>query len=73
MKKVYLVWNLTNYGYGFEMLGAYTTKAKAEKAYRAEMLSRYGTTDIDKLLDLWNRTDEGCADSWNITPLEVKE
>lgn len=73
MKQAYLIWNLTNYGDGFEMLGAYPTRAKAEKAYRAEMKKRYGTTDEDKLFDLWNDDETGCVDGWRITPIEIKD
>lgn len=69
MKKIYIVWNMTNYNDGYEFLGAYTTKAKATQAYREEMKSRYGTTNIDKLLDLWMH-DYG-DDSWRIEEIEI--
>lgn len=73
MKKVYLVWNLTNYDLGYEFLGAFTSKTKATKAYNNEMKKRYGTTNIDKLFDLWDDAETGCADSWKITEVEVRE
>lgn len=73
MKKIYLVWNLTNYGYGFEMLKAYPTKAKALKAYREEMIKRYGTADEDELLDIWNDDENGSCDSWTITEIKLEE
>lgn len=72
MRKVYIVWNMTNYGVGYEFLGAYTTKAKAQKAYNAEMKARYGTTNQNKLFDLWD-DGSGCADSWGINEVEVRE
>lgn len=71
MKKIYIVWNQTNYGVGYEFLGAYTSKAKAQKAYHDEMLERYGTANLDKLLDIWLDNDD--IDSWQITEIEVKE
>lgn len=71
IKKMYIVWNMTNYGNGYEFLGAYTTKAKAQKAYNSEMKARYGTTNIDKLIDLWS--NDGGDDSWRIEEVEVVE
>lgn len=68
----YLVWNLTNYNEGFEMLGVYTTLDKAKKAYKSEMQSRYGTTDEDMLVELWDNSDTGCCDSWRITPIRIQ-
>ena len=70
MRKVYVVWNMTNYGDGYEFLGAYTSKAKAKKAYNAEMRARYGTTNRDKLLDLWE--DDGGTDDWHISEVAVE-
>lgn len=73
MKKAYLIWNLTNYDSGFEMLKAYPTKAKAQKAYKEEMIKRYGTTDEDELLDIWNDDEHGKCDSWTITEIKLGE
>lgn len=73
MKKAYLVWNLTNYNFGFEMLKAYPTKAKAQKAYKEEMIKRYGTDDEDKLLDIWDNVETGCCDGWKITEIKIEE
>lgn len=73
MKKIFIVWNQTNYGDGYEFLGAYTSKTKAQKAYSAEMKERYGTANFDKLLDLWCDGDSGCEDSWKITEIEMVE
>lgn len=73
MKKIYLVWNLTNYDCGYEFLGAYKSKASAKKAYNKEMKERYGTTSEDKLLDLWEDADAGCCDSWKISEIEIKD
>lgn len=71
-KELYLVWNMTNYGDGYEMLGAYTTKEKATRAYNREMKKRYGTTDEDELWDIWNNGETGSNDSWRITTIELK-
>lgn len=71
--KMYLVWNMTNYGQGFEHLGLFNTMADAEKAYDKEMKKRYGTTDIRKLWDLWDDSEKGRADSWRIDPIEIKD
>lgn len=70
--KMYLVWNMTNYGNGFEHLGLYNTRASAEKAYNKEMMKRYGTTDGDKLLGLWD-DGVGCTDGWRIDEVEIKD
>lgn len=70
--KMYLVWNMTTYGNGFEHLGLYNTRASAEKAYNKEMKKRYGTTDEEKLWELWD-DGIGCADSWRIDEIEIKD
>lgn len=69
--KMYLVWNLTTYGDGYEHLGLYNTRADAEKAYSKEMKKRYGTTDEDKLWDLWDDGNNG--DSWKIDEIDIKD
>lgn len=76
--KMYLVWNITNYGNGFEHLGLYNTKANAEKAYNEEMKKRYGVSlnskaDEDSLLDVWNDSERGRVDSWRIDEVEIKD
>lgn len=71
-KKLYLVWNMTNYGDGYEMLGAYTTLEKATRAYNREMKRRYKTTDPDELFDIWNNGETGSNDSWRIATIELK-
>lgn len=70
--KMYLVWNLTNYGDGYEFFGLYNTKANATKAYNQHMEGLYGTTDEDKLLELWD-DGSGCADSWKIDEIVIKD
>lgn len=40
-KPKYLVFNLTNYNYGFEMCGLYTTQEEAEKRLNW-LVKRYG-------------------------------
>lgn len=69
MKYIYLVWNFTVYGDGFICQGGYKTKKSAEKAYKALMKAEYGTTNEDKLLDIWNDT----GDSWRITKIPMKD
>lgn len=71
--KMYLVWNITTYGNGFEHLGLYNTRANAEKAYNKEMKKRYGTTNEEKLWDLWEDADMGRADCWRIDEIEIKD
>lgn len=76
--KMYLVWNLTNYGKGFEHLGLYNTRADAEKAYNEEMKKRYGVSlnskaDEDSLLDVWNDSESGCVDSWRIDEITIND
>ena len=76
--KMYLVWNLTNYGNGFEHLGLYNTKEHAEKAYNEEMKKRYGVSlnskaDEDSLLDVWNDSERGRVDSWRIDEIVIKD
>lgn len=73
MKKLYLVWNLTNYDDGYEFLGAYKSKANAKKAYNKEMKARYGTTNEDKLWDLWDNADTACCDSWRIEEITIND
>lgn len=73
MRKAYIVWNLTNYDDGYEFLGVYLTKAQAKKAYNAEMKARYGTTNEDKLLDIWNDGESGCVDSWRIEGIIIND
>ena len=69
---MYLVWNMTTYGNGFEHLGLYNTLADAEKAYDKEMKKRYGTTNEEKLWDLWEDSN-GNADRWRIDEIEIKD
>lgn len=71
MKKIYILWNQTDYGYGYEFFGAYTTLAKAEKAFNDEMIKRYGTNDLDRLNIYWNNGDG--TDSWQISDIEIKD
>lgn len=76
--KMYLVWNLTNYGQGFEHLGLYNTMADAEEAYNKEMKKRYGVSlnsqaDEESLLDVWNDSESGCVDSWRIDEIIIKD
>lgn len=69
---MYIVWNMTNYNDGYEFLGLYKTKASAEQAYKREMKARYGTTNEDKLYDLWD-SDDGCTDSWRIEEIPIND
>ena len=71
--KMYLVWDLTNYGTGFEHLGLYNTKEHAEKAYKEEMLKRYGTTNKQDLFELWDNANTGSCDSWRIDEVEIND
>lgn len=69
--KMYLVWNLTNYNDGYEFLGLYSTKANAIKAYKQHMKKLYGTTNEDKLLELWEDVESGSTDSWKINEIMI--
>lgn len=71
--KMYLVWNMTNYGDGFEHLGLYHTKANAIKAYKQHMKKLYGTTNEDKLWELWADNESGDADSWRIDEITIND
>ena len=71
--KMYLVWNLTNYGDGYEFLGLYNTKANAIKAYKQHMKKLYGTTNEDKLLDLWEDVENGSTDNWKINGIMIND
>lgn len=42
MKEGYIVWNLTNYGDGFEFYGVYKSEKKALKQLRRVIRTRYG-------------------------------
>ena len=71
--KMYLVWNLTNYGDGYEFLGLYNTKANATKAYKQHMKELYGTTNESKLVEIWTYSDDGCVDSWRIDEITIND
>lgn len=71
MRKIYLVWNLTNYGVGYEFLGAYTTLSAAREAYKKHMKASYGTDDEDELLNMWDDAEAGNADSWMISSVNL--
>ena len=71
--KMYLVWNMTNYGDGYEFFGLYNTKANATKAYKQLMKERYGTTNEDKLWDIWNNGETGSNDSWRIDEITIND
>lgn len=71
--KMYLVWNMTNYGDGYEFYGLYNTKENAKKAYDKHMKELFGTTDKDELGELWEDSETGDADSWKIDEVEIKD
>lgn len=71
--KMYLVWDMTNYGSGFEFLGLYNTKTNATKAFKQHMKELYGTTNENKLLELREDVEGGCADSWRIDEITIND
>ena len=67
MKEGYIVWNLTNYGDGYEFYGVFRSKEQAEAHLRKVLKARYGKLpkDEDELLE-WEDNVNGCLDSHRI-------
>lgn len=71
MKEGYIVWNQTNYGYGYEFFGVYKSKKKAERMLRKVIRDRFGKCPRN-LYDLVDFVDEQVGesgvDSYSVTP-----
>ena len=69
MKEGYIVWNLTNYGDGYEFFGVYKSYKKALKCFRRIVRERYGKCprgDYSEISDWLCEIDNG-GDSFRIT------
>ena len=76
MKEGWIVWNQTNYSYGYEFYGVYRKRKDAEKAFRKWMRERYGVGPrgslgemIERLLEISPEFKEDVAEgtSYGIT------
>ena len=71
MNKGYIVWNLSNYGDGYEIYGVYKSIEQAEKCFRKVVRTKLGycPRNYEKMIDELDKYADG-EDSFRITPFE---
>ena len=72
MKKGFIVWNMTNYGDGYEVFGVFRSYQEAAKHLRRVFKRRYGK-DYYKLTDEEIFEIENGEDSYKITSFVMND